>query len=144
MKAFWISAITLMGAWTACGQELPAKVRAAVSAAYPNAKVASADKVEDVGRVVYMVTLLEGKAKIELEVAANGKIESKEFAVDPRKLPAGVMASVKAAKPTRINRALFRQDGDDKVFLVEIWNGKETHYLEIAPSGKIVQDVHID
>jgi hypothetical protein len=85
--------------------KLPKKIKAAVEAKYPGAKVTSAEKEKEGGKVVYDIELKYKGKKYEMDILADGTIIEIEKEVAIKKLP----KAVRKALDTRFPKGTFKE-----------------------------------
>lgn len=128
-------------------EELPAAVRTAVKAKFPEAKVVAAAREEEEGKAVYEVSLKEHGVEIDVAVSAKGKILEVERTIAAEKLPEAVAAAIKskypAAEVKKAEEVVEFEDGDDeeeKSYEVALSVGGKVVEVKFSPKGKILDD----
>ena len=81
--------------------ELPDEVRAQLKASFPHAKVREVEAEDDEGIMVFVVELVEGEKRIEINVLADGRIIERELETEIHQAPAAILKALKADKKLR-------------------------------------------
>ena len=123
--------------------KLPAKVKEAVKAKFPDAELVSAEKETDNGKVLYEVNLKVKKQVIDVTVTEDGKIVEVETAIEAKDLP----KTVTDALDKKYGKAKYHKvedivKGDQKYFevLLEYADGKKKVEVQIDKDGKILEE----
>jgi hypothetical protein len=77
---------------------VPAAVLEAVARKYPKARMVAFEQAEDAGKVLYEVGIEMGNTKMDVELAADGRIAVEETVIPRSALPAAVTAGLAASK----------------------------------------------
>lgn len=149
-----VACMGTVGAWAALGEDeqkipldqVPAKVKAAVVAKFPNGKMESAEKEIEKGKTSYEIALsLEG-SKVEVIVSEEGVIQEVERQIEPTAIPKSVMAALKAKHPDpAIKKAEEVTKGGETFFEVVVSSagGKDVE-VKLGAEWKIVSEETVE
>lgn len=120
---------------------LPAKVRDAVKAKFPEAELVKASKEVDEGVVLFEVGIKNKGQTIEVTVNEGGQIVEIEYQIDPKDLPKAVTDSLnKKYGALKFEKAEDIVKGDKKYYevLIAHANGTRKTEVQIDKDGKIL------
>ena len=121
--------------------KLPAKVKEAVKAKFPDAELVSAAKEKDGDKTIYEVTIKNKKKNIDVTVSEDGKIVSVEVEIDYKALPKAVAEAFAAkyskAKVTKCEE--ITKDGKVTFEVIFSAGGKDFEAV-FEPTGKFVSE----
>jgi Putative beta-lactamase-inhibitor-like, PepSY-like len=123
--------------------KIPAKVKDAVKAKFPEAVLMKASKEVEDGVVLYEVGINNKGQIIEVTVNEGGQIVEVEAQIDPRSLPRAVTdALMKKYGSFRFHKAEDIVKGDKKYFevLIEHAGGAKYTEVQIDKDGKILEE----
>ena len=81
--------------------ELPDEVRGRLKAAFPQARIREVEAEDDDGIMVFMVELVDGDERIEVNVLADGRIMERLLQTDIGQAPPAILKILKADKELR-------------------------------------------
>ena len=123
--------------------KLPKAVADAVKAKFPKAEVAGATKEKDGDKTTYEVTVMDGKIKVDVNVAEDGTITGYEKVVALGDLPKAVVAAAAEKHPkgkAKNAEAVYTVKGNkDTLAFYEVFievDGKIVE-VEILADGKL-------
>jgi hypothetical protein len=124
---------------------VPKPVLDAVARKYPGAKMVAFEEANDSGKVLYEVGIQDGKNKMDVEVAADGKIEVEETVVKDAEVPAEVKAGLassryKGWKVDKIEKVIKQERTDDPAYEFVVHNKKQKFEVVLDRTGKVTQE----
>jgi hypothetical protein len=122
---------------------LPAKVKDAVKAKFPEGELVKASKEIDEGVVLYEVGIKNKGQTIEVTVNEGGQIVEIEYQIDPKDLPKAVTDALnKKYGALKFEKAEDIVKGDKKYYevLIEHANGTRKTEVQIDKDGKILME----
>jgi len=149
MKRKWwkVAVITLviaamLGVVTYADKEkkitLPAAVKAAISALYPNAEIDEVE-IEEEGLKVYEIELEENEDEFDVTVAPDGTIVEVETEISLDDLPAAVKAAILAAADGAQVEEVSKEVTYAVVTLVELEEPQTSYEVELVKDGNEVE-----
>jgi hypothetical protein len=123
--------------------KLPKAVVDAVKAKYPKAKLVSAEKGDQDGKIVYEVDIKDGKSSIEVTVTPEGKILGAEKEIAAEDLPQPVSKALNAKYPKATIKKIEEVSKEDKITAYEILIvTAHSKMLEVTfdPTGKFIEE----
>jgi hypothetical protein len=136
-------AVLLLFAVAQANDACPEVVTAAVTKAYPQAKVGSCKLENDHGKVQYEVKLEHNGRKVELDVSPEGTILQTEEIVPLTSVPSKVMAAFEAKYPkAKATRAEKQSQSSGKVSyeLKFLDAGGAKHEVTFSEDGTFVEE----
>lgn len=121
--------------------KLPAKIKEAVKAKFPDAEIVAASKEKEDGVVLYEVNIKNKKQTIEVTATEDGKIVEVEYEITSADLPKAVTDALdKKYGKSKFHKAEDIVKGDKKYYevLIEHADGKKKTEVQIDKDGKIL------
>jgi hypothetical protein len=121
--------------------QVPATVKKALAAKYPEARVVSAAKESERGKTSYEFKLEQGKKKWEATFSAQGGFLGTEETIKQADLPAAVQDTLKTKYPGAKIRSLVKEttgegDAAKVVYEVVLEDAKGKREVQSDPDGK--------
>ena len=123
--------------------KLPAKVKDAVTGKFPDAKLISASKEPEDGKVLFEVTIENKSKTVQVTVTEDGNIVEVESEMDAKDLPKTVTESLdKKYGKLKFLKAEDVVKGEKTYFevLIEHADGKKKTEVQIDKDGKILNE----
>ncbi|MCE9532711.1 MAG: PepSY domain-containing protein [Planctomycetes bacterium] len=121
--------------------KLPAKVKAAVKAKFPDAELLSAEKETEDGKTLYEVDIKNKGQKIEVTVDEDGKIVEIEKEIAAKDLPKVVLDAIEKKYPkATITKAEEITTGEKVKFEMLITVCDKKLEVSFDPQGKFLEE----
>jgi uncharacterized membrane protein YkoI len=123
-------------------EKVPKAVLDAVKAKFPKAKLVSAEKEKEDGKVVYEINIKDGGKTVEVTVTPEGKIVSVEKTIAEKDLPEAVTEAFKKKYPGATVKLVEEVTKGDKVYfeLQILTKDKKKLEVEFDPKGKFLKE----
>jgi hypothetical protein len=121
--------------------KLPAKVKEAVKAKFPDAELVSAEKEKKDGKVAYEVNIKNQGQTIEVTVGEDGKIVSIEKEITVKDLPKPVAEAFEKKYPkATVSKVEEVTEGEKTKFELLIMFGTKKLEVCFDPTGKFLEE----
>ncbi len=123
--------------------DLPAAVRATIDKEIPGAKIEKIEKEEDKGKVLYDIEAEFKDEDVEMDIAADGKVLTREDSVEFSTLPAVIRAAAEKYFGKSSDLEAHKEvEFEKKETFYEIEGKKDGHKvtLKYAEDGKQVEE----
>jgi len=121
--------------------KLPAKVKEALKAKYPEGKLLSAEKEEENKKIQFEVVVEDKGAKLEVVLKEDGTIVAVEKAITIKDLPKEVTDALEAKYPKATYKVVEEITKGEKISYEVLLVTAETKTFEVVldPKGKILE-----
>jgi uncharacterized membrane protein YkoI len=126
--------------------KVPKKVRDAVEARFPDAKVSSVEKETEDGKVVYDIELKHKGKKYEMDIQEDGTVLEIEKEVAAKDLPKAVKAAVNAKYPgaklkdiMEVNKVKGTKETPDHYEIIILTADNEEREILVSLDGKSIK-----
>jgi uncharacterized membrane protein YkoI len=121
--------------------KLPAKVKEAVKAKFPDAELVSAEKENENGKTVFEVAIKNKGNKLEVTLTEDGKILSIEKEIAAKDAPKAVMEALEKKYPkAEIKKVEEITKGDKVTYEFLITAGDKKLEVVFDAQGKLVEE----
>lgn len=121
--------------------QLPAKVKAAIKAKFPDAELISAEKEKEDGKTLYEVAIKHKGRTIEATVAEDGKIVEIEKEIATKDLPKVIVDALEKKYPKAAVTKAEEITADDKMkYELLITAGGKTLEVSFDAQGKFLKE----
>jgi uncharacterized membrane protein YkoI len=126
--------------------KVPAVIMASVNERFPSAKLTSAEKENENGKVVFDIELKHDGRKYEMDIEADGTIIEIEKEIAAKDLPEAVTAAVANKYPQatiqeimEVNKVKDKKETPDHYEVLLMTADKKKREIEVALDGKSVK-----
>ena len=121
--------------------KLPAKVKEAVKAKFPDAELVSAEKEKEDGKIVFEVAIKNKGQNIEVTLTEEGKIVSIEKEITVKQLPPAVAEAFEKKYPkATVAKVEEVSEGEKTKFELLITVGGKKLEVTFDPQGKFLEE----
>jgi uncharacterized membrane protein YkoI len=118
---------------------LPEPVLKAVEQVFPGVAIKEVEMEVEKGACIYVVEVEVSGAECELEISADGVVESIVREISAEELPAAVQSALALFADAKICEAAVEQEDGKTTYEVELKQGSQKLEIEFAEDGKILE-----